>query len=213
MKVEGMGVNSNFLVGSIIEKLPQSWKNFKLYLKHLTDDISFKQLVLKIRVEEDNMMIEKADANLIEPNANLVGESSSKSKSNHKNKGKMKYSKNGKKDYTQQKNNNFKKVYHCWVCGKPRHKAKDCRHKKEHGGGNSEGNSQPSKPCAVSKIFAGVIESFLTTNVVDWWYDTGCTKHICNSRRMFVSYQKVNESEPMFMGNGTASKIEGKGKV
>ncbi|GJV76545.1 retrotransposon protein, putative, ty1-copia subclass [Tanacetum coccineum] len=30
---------------------------------------------------------------------------------------------------------------------------------------------------------------------------------------MFVSYQKVNESEPMFMGNGTASKIEGKGKV
>ncbi|GJT24335.1 retrovirus-related pol polyprotein from transposon TNT 1-94 [Tanacetum coccineum] len=41
----------------------------------------------------------------------------------------------------------------------------------------------------------------------------GCTKHICNSRRMFVSYQKVNELEPMFMGNGTSLKIEGKGKV
>nr|GFA24109.1 Pol polyprotein [Tanacetum cinerariifolium] len=39
------------------------------------------------------------------------------------------------------------------------------------------------------------------------------TKHICNSRRMFVSYQKVNESEPMFMGNETTSNIEGKGKV
>ncbi|GKB79433.1 hypothetical protein Tco_0946328 [Tanacetum coccineum] len=72
MEVEGMGINSNFLVGSIIEKLPQSWKNFKLYLKHLTDDMSFEQLVLKIRVEEDNRMIEKADANSIEPNANLV---------------------------------------------------------------------------------------------------------------------------------------------
>ncbi|GJW27413.1 DNA polymerase zeta catalytic subunit-like protein [Tanacetum coccineum] len=169
IEVEGMGINFNFLVGSIIEKFPQSWKNFKLYLKHLTDDMSFEQLVLKIRVEEDNRMIEKADANLIEPNANLVGESSFKSKSNHKNKGKnsdgsgQKYSKDGKKDYTQQKNNNFKKVYHCWVCGKPGHK--------------------------------------------------GCTKHICNSRRMFVSYQKVNELEPMFMGNGTSSKIEGKGKV
>ncbi|GKB44336.1 hypothetical protein Tco_0889278 [Tanacetum coccineum] len=46
------------------------------------------EFVLKIRVEEDNRMIEKADANSIEPNANLVGESSSKSKSNHKNKGK-----------------------------------------------------------------------------------------------------------------------------
>ncbi|PWA47466.1 hypothetical protein CTI12_AA499090 [Artemisia annua] len=52
LEVEGMGINSNFLVGSIIEKLPQSWKNFKLYLKHLTD--------------------EKADANSIEPNANIV---------------------------------------------------------------------------------------------------------------------------------------------
>nr|GEX09633.1 hypothetical protein [Tanacetum cinerariifolium] len=155
IEVEGMGINSNFLVGSTIEKLPQSWKNFKLYLKHLTDDMSFKQLVLKIHVEEDNRINENADVNSFEPNANMVRESSSKSKSNHKNKDKnggsgQKCSKDGKKDYTQQKNNNFKKVYHC------------------------------------------------------------ATKHICNSRRMFVSYQKVNESEPMFI---TASKIERKGKV
>ncbi|GJR96163.1 retrovirus-related pol polyprotein from transposon TNT 1-94 [Tanacetum coccineum] len=182
MEVEGMGINSNFFVGSIIEKLPQSWKNFKLYLKHLTDDMSFEQLVLKIRVEEDNRMIEKADANSIEQNANLVGENSSKSKSNNKNKGK-----NGG--------------------------AKDCRHKKEHGGGNFGGNSNQANHVQSPKEFVGVIKSFLTTNVVDWWYDTGCTKHICNSRRMFVSYQKVNELEPMFMGNGTSSKIEGKGKV
>ncbi|GKB35787.1 DNA polymerase zeta catalytic subunit-like protein [Tanacetum coccineum] len=182
MEVEGMGINSNFLVGSIIEKLPQSWKNFKLYLKHLTGDMSFEQLVLKIRVEEDNRMIEKADTNSIESN-----------------------------DYTQQKNINFKKVYHCWVCGKPGHKAKDCRHKKVHGGGNFGGNSNQANHVQSPKEFAGIIESFLTTNVVDWWYDTGCTKHICNSRRMFVSYQKVNELEPMFMGNGTSSKIEGNG--
>ena len=42
LEVEGMGINSNFLVGSIIEKLPTSWKNFKLYLKHLTDEMSFE---------------------------------------------------------------------------------------------------------------------------------------------------------------------------
>ncbi|GKE12919.1 hypothetical protein Tco_1416470 [Tanacetum coccineum] len=88
MKVEGMGINSNFIVGSLIEKLPQSWKNFKLYLKHLTDYMSFEQLVLEIRFEKDNIMNEKADANSIETNANMVRESSSKSKSNHKNKGK-----------------------------------------------------------------------------------------------------------------------------
>ena len=218
LEVEGMGINSNFLVGSIIEKLPQSWKNFKLYLKHLTDDMSFEQLVLKIRVEEDNRMQEKADANLIEPNANMVGESSSKPTNYHKNNKKgsgsgQNSSKDKKKNYTQQKSNNFKKVYHCWVCGKPVHKAKDCRHKKEHGGGNSGGNSNQANHVASPTEFAGVIEAFLTTNDVDWWFDTGATKHICNSRRKFVSYQKVNETEPMFMGNGTSSKIEGKGKV
>ncbi|GJX76585.1 pol polyprotein, partial [Tanacetum coccineum] len=95
----------------------------------------------------------------------------------------------GKKDYTQQKNNNFKKVYHCWVCGKPGHKAKDCRHKKEHEGGNFGRKSTKQIPCASpSKEFDGVIESFLHSNV-------------------------VNELEPMFIGNGTSSKIEGKGKV
>ncbi|GJS27565.1 reverse transcriptase domain-containing protein [Tanacetum coccineum] len=77
----------------------------------------------------------------------------------------------------------------------------------------SEGYSNQANHVESPKEFAGVIESFLTTNVVDWWLDTGATKHIFNSRRMFVSCQKVNESEPMFMGNGTASKIEGKGKV
>ncbi|GJV76544.1 hypothetical protein Tco_1508128 [Tanacetum coccineum] len=64
----------------------------------------FENLVLKICVEEYNMMNEKADA--IEQNANMVGESSSKSKSNHKNKGKngggseQIHSKDRKKDYT-----------------------------------------------------------------------------------------------------------------
>nr|GEY09863.1 Pol polyprotein [Tanacetum cinerariifolium] len=126
MKVEGMSINSNFL------------------------------RVLKIRVEEDNMMNEK------------------------------KHSKDGKKDYTQQKNYNFKKVYHCWVCGKPGYKYKDCRHEKVHEGGNSKGNFNQANHVESLKEFAGVIESLLTTNVVD----------------------RTNVH-----GNGTASKIDGKGKV
>ncbi|GJV26366.1 retrovirus-related pol polyprotein from transposon TNT 1-94 [Tanacetum coccineum] len=41
----------------------------------------------------------------------------------------------------------------------------------------------------------------------------GCSQSTYACRRMFVSYQKVNELEPIFIGNGTSSKIEGKGKV
>nr|GEV68002.1 BTB/POZ domain-containing protein NPY2 [Tanacetum cinerariifolium] len=172
--------------------------------------MSFEQLVLKIRVEEDNRINEKANTKSIEPNANMAGEKSLKSKSNHKNKGKNddgsghKYSKDEKKDYTQQKNNNFKKVYLCLVCGKPRHKAKDFLQKKENEGGNCEGNSNQANTVESPKEFVEVIESFLTTNIVDWCFDIDATKHICNSKRMFVSYLKVNEPEPMFMGNETA---------
>nr|GEU65218.1 Pol polyprotein [Tanacetum cinerariifolium] len=193
IEVEGMGINPNFLVGSIIEKLPQSWKNFKLYLKHLTDDMSFEQLVLKIRVKEDNMMNEKADANSIEPNANMVGEISSKSKSNHKSKGKNggsrhKYSKDRKKDYTQQRTTTSRKFITV---------------------GSVENLGIKLRIVATRKNTEVEILEEIPTKQTMW----SATKHICNSRRMFVSYQKVNESEPMFTGNETASKIEGKGKV
>ncbi|GJX78595.1 DNA polymerase zeta catalytic subunit-like protein [Tanacetum coccineum] len=100
-------------------------------------DMSFEQLVLKIRVEEDNRMNEKDDANSIEPNTNMVRESSSKSN------------------------------------GKPRHGVKDCRRNKEHGDGNFVGNSNQANHVESLKEFAGVIESFLNTNVVDWWFDIG----------------------------------------
>ncbi|XP_050379990.1 uncharacterized protein LOC126797398 [Argentina anserina] len=80
LDVEGMGLNPNFLVGSIIEKLPPTWKDFKIYLKHLTEDMNFEQLDLKLRVEEDNRKNEKADAISLEPTANMVGGSPSKAK-------------------------------------------------------------------------------------------------------------------------------------
>ncbi|GKA36054.1 hypothetical protein Tco_0722545 [Tanacetum coccineum] len=129
-------------------------KELQIIVHEMEVEGIFEQLVLKLRVEEDNRMNEKADANSIEPNANM-------------------------------------KVYHCWVCGKLGHKAKDYHHKKEHGGRNSEGNFNQANHVESPKEFAGVTESFLITNVVGWWFDTSATKHIYNSKRMFVSYQKV----------------------
>nr|GEW30086.1 BTB/POZ domain-containing protein NPY2 [Tanacetum cinerariifolium]GEX96555.1 BTB/POZ domain-containing protein NPY2 [Tanacetum cinerariifolium] len=130
--------------------------------------MSFEQLALKTRIDEDNRMNEKANSNSIESNANIVRESSSKFKSNHKNKGKNgggsghNYSKDEMKDYTQQKNNNFKKVYHCWVCGKHGHKAKDFRHTKEHEKEILE-EIQSSKACRVTSMK----ESFKLSVVTD----------------------------------------------
>lgn len=69
LHVEGLGLHYNFMVGSVIEKLPHSWNDFKLYLKHLTEEMSFEQLVLKLCVEEDNKKNETANAVSLEAKA------------------------------------------------------------------------------------------------------------------------------------------------
>ncbi|GKA55099.1 hypothetical protein Tco_0754048 [Tanacetum coccineum] len=166
--------SKKFVVGKFL--------NFKINdAKPVVKQVEELQIIVyEIEVEGmDNRMNEKADANSIESNANMVGEISSKSKYNHKSKGKN---------------------------------AKGCCHKKEYEGENSRGNSNQANHVESPKEFTRVTESFLTTNVFDWWFDIGATKYICNLRKMFVSYQKVNEIETMFIGNGSASKIARKGK-
>ena len=173
LDVEGMGLNPNFLVGSIIEKLPPSWKDFKIYLKHLTEDMNFEQLVLKLRVEEYNRKNERADAISLEPNANMVGGIPSMAKF-QKNKGKGVAAKPpfiaGKNPLAPKKSKAFKKpqIGGCWVCGKPGHRAKECRLKKDHGGTGGSGNSNQAKFAESENQFIGVIEANLVTNVVDW---------------------------------------------
>ena len=43
--------------------------------------------------------------------------------------------------------------------------------------------------------------------------DTGATRHICSDKKMFSSYEAINDGEQLFMGNSFTSKVEGKGKV
>nr|GEW80463.1 hypothetical protein [Tanacetum cinerariifolium] len=131
--------------------------NFKMNdAKPVVKQVEELQIIVHEMEVEDNMMNEEADTNSIEPNTNM----------------------DGKKDYTQQKNNNFKKVYDCWVYRKHAHTSKGCRHKKEYWGRKSRGNSNQANHVESPKEFACVIESFLTTNVVDWWLDTDFFENI-----------------------------------
>ena len=38
----------------IIEKLPTSWKEFKNYLKHRHEEMKFDNLIVRLRIGEDN---------------------------------------------------------------------------------------------------------------------------------------------------------------
>ena len=43
--------------------------------------------------------------------------------------------------------------------------------------------------------------------------DTGATRHVCSDKKMFSSYQTIDNGEQLFMGNSSSSKAEGQGKV
>ena len=70
---EGMMLSETFQVAAIIEKLPPAWKDFKNYLKHKRKEMSIKDLVIRLRIEEDNKGSEKKMAhNPNEAKANFV---------------------------------------------------------------------------------------------------------------------------------------------
>ncbi|CAL9000416.1 unnamed protein product, partial [Prunus brigantina] len=51
---EKMELSESFQVAAVIEKLPPSWKDFKNYLKHKRKEMGLEDLIVRLRIEEDN---------------------------------------------------------------------------------------------------------------------------------------------------------------
>ena len=51
---KGMVLRESFQVAIVSEKLPLAWKDFKNYLKHKQKEMSMEDLVVRLRIEEDN---------------------------------------------------------------------------------------------------------------------------------------------------------------
>ncbi|GJU08224.1 retrovirus-related pol polyprotein from transposon TNT 1-94 [Tanacetum coccineum] len=81
---EGMTLSETFQVATIIEKLPPSWVEFKNYLKHKRKEMSVKDLVVRLRIEEDNKLAQKSTYTSNSAKANMVEHVGSSSKSNSK---------------------------------------------------------------------------------------------------------------------------------
>ncbi|XP_070029692.1 uncharacterized protein [Nicotiana sylvestris] len=56
---EGMVINEAFQVAAFIKKLPPLWKDFKNYLKHKRKEMTLEDLIIRLRIEEDNKNAEK----------------------------------------------------------------------------------------------------------------------------------------------------------
>ena len=69
---KGMMLSETFQVAAIIEKLPPAWKDFKNYLKHKRKEMNVEELIVRLRIEEDNKSSEKKLFNPSVAKANVV---------------------------------------------------------------------------------------------------------------------------------------------
>ena len=60
---EIMVLSESFQVVAIIEKLPPNWKDFKNYLKHKRKEMKLEDLIMRLRIEEDNRVSKKKFGN------------------------------------------------------------------------------------------------------------------------------------------------------
>ncbi|XP_073137178.1 uncharacterized protein [Henckelia pumila] len=85
---EGMTLSESFQVAAIFEKLPPAWKDFKNYLKHKRKEMNVEELIVRLRIEEDNKSSERRLFSPVAANENVDehGQSSKKKHFNPSNK-------------------------------------------------------------------------------------------------------------------------------
>ena len=82
---KGTVLSESFQVVAIIEKLPLNWEDFNNYLKHKRKEMKLEDLIVRLRIEEDNRVSEKKIGNhSMESKAHVIEEG-------HKTNKKMKY--------------------------------------------------------------------------------------------------------------------------
>ncbi|XP_047263358.1 uncharacterized protein LOC124896094 [Capsicum annuum] len=112
---EGLIVSDVFQVVAIIEKLPPIWKDFKNYLKHKRKEMTVEDLIVRLRIEEDNKAAERrSKGNSTINGAHIVEDDKNNSK---------------KRKKVEQGSNQPKKKFNkkCFNCGKIGHKSTHCR--------------------------------------------------------------------------------------
>ncbi|GJS83573.1 pol polyprotein [Tanacetum coccineum] len=170
------------------KNLPPSWVEFKNYLKHKRKEMSVEDLVVRLRIEEDNKLAQKDTYTPDSAKANMVEHAGSSSRFN---------SKGNKKD----KKKNDKKGK-----GKSEYLAPKARIVKQKFQGTCYNCDQPGHRAAIADAEAG-------TNNSGWWIDTGATRHVCADKSMFHSFRAVDNGQKLYMGNSATADIKGEGDV
>ena len=117
----------------------------------------------------------------------------------------------GKNSYNKKRNNknqpnsdSKKKKGACWFSGKPGHFKSECR----------SFNSKEIKASESKNKFVAVIsEVNILEDANDWWIDSGATRHVCNDKSFFNTYEPVDDGTVLYIGNSSIATIKGKGTM
>ncbi|XP_070026461.1 uncharacterized protein [Nicotiana sylvestris] len=119
--IEGLVINEAFQVAAIIKKLTPLWKDFKNYLKYKRNEMSLEDLIVWLRIEEDNKAVEKKGRG----NSTIMGANIVEATSQIKRK---------RKHASGPRNNPSKKRFsgNCYNSGKAGHRSVECRAPKKY---------------------------------------------------------------------------------
>ena len=211
---EGMIVSEPFQVAAIIHKLPSGWKEFKSYLTHKRKNMTVEDLIVRLRIEEDNKNAAKRlGGSSNETNANIVEHGQSSGYGHKKNKQSKPASKGPAKQLGP-KGGIAKFEGRCYNCDKVGHRSADCRAPRRQPQNQRRSQANVVEDDSDINLSAVVSEvNLVGSNPKEWWIDTGATRHICSVREMFTSFEPVTNGEKLFMGNSATSDIGGQGKV
>ena len=137
-------------------------EDFKIYLKHKRKEIKLEDLIVRLRIEEDNRVSEKKVGNhSMESKAHVIEE-------RHKT--------NKKRKYVGQQVN----------------------HKRKAAQANITEVEKLSENASNISFFTVLSEVNLMGNTKELWVDTGATRHICSDKKMFSSYEAINDGEQLY---------------
>lgn len=185
----GLHMDETIVVPSVIDKLPPSWKEIKKGLKHRKEDMTLEDLANHLRIEEEYRRQDDGKEHIAE-NAKI--HAVEEEKSTKKRSGASFIDKKNKKRH----------ATGCWSCGKPGHMKKDCRYHKNKDGGTAKKN-----------FVAMILEANILEDDAPWWIDSGATKHVCKDKKLFKTYEPVEEGTNVYMGNSSIAQVQGKGTI
>ncbi|KAL6312561.1 hypothetical protein AAG906_030759 [Vitis piasezkii] len=135
--IEDIKLPKPFVVGYIVETLPESWKDYKNNMKHKRKQMSLEDVIINIRNEEQNRNRDNVEkAKELSSKANVVKEKPKPKK----NRSRRQISRTKSNASNKVQNPTIKKRGNFFVCGKSGHHAAQCRHKKRIEKSNSKAN-------------------------------------------------------------------------